>query len=355
MQRELVPPPAPGRPSVVRIPHAWYIACTGKQLRDKPLARTVLGVPLVLFRDKAAGVAGALLDRCPHRNVPLSLGRVVEGELQCAYHGWRFGTDGSCRHVPGLVGDQTGARTSAVRFPCVEQDGFVWVWMVPEDTPSREPYRFPHMHDQGYANTVAILEAQASVHMLAENALDVPHTAFLHAGWFRSPRRNLIDVEIRRWHDRVEAEYIGEPAPGGLAGRLLAPGGGVIEHWDRFLLPSIAQVEYRLGKNHFVVTQALTPITDFHTRMFAVATFRLPLPSWLVTAAVRPVILHIFTQDVVVLNAQAENVDKFGGEAFASTEVDVLGPTILGLMRQAEKGWPTAIDSPVVRRSQLEV
>jgi pyruvate oxidase len=36
------------------------------------------------------GRYGALDDRCPHRDWPLSTGRVEGGRLQCAQHGWVF-------------------------------------------------------------------------------------------------------------------------------------------------------------------------------------------------------------------------------------------------------------------------
>ena len=76
----------------------------------------------------------------------------------------------------------------------------------------------------------------------------MPHTLFLHGGLFRTAeRRNDIEVIVRRREDGVEAEFVGEPRPSGIVGRLLAPGGGVVEHVDRFILPSVAQVEYRLG------------------------------------------------------------------------------------------------------------
>src|SRR5438105_3346658 len=79
-----------GRKNVVRILDAWYAACQSKDVVDKrPTARMINGVPLVLFRDRT-GRVGALIDRCPHRNVPLSLGSVDNGELKCRYHGWRF-------------------------------------------------------------------------------------------------------------------------------------------------------------------------------------------------------------------------------------------------------------------------
>ena len=74
--RVLAPPQTKGRASVVKLDRAWFIACMSKELRHKPIARTIQGVPLAIFRDKN-GAPGALLDRCPHRNVPLSLGEVA--------------------------------------------------------------------------------------------------------------------------------------------------------------------------------------------------------------------------------------------------------------------------------------
>ena len=73
---------------------------------------------------------------------------------------------------------------------------------------------------------------------------------------------------MRRTARSVEAEYVGEPRPSGLVGRILAPGGGLVRHWDRFFLPSVAQVEYRLGDvTHFLITALCTPVSDFHTRL----------------------------------------------------------------------------------------
>src|SRR5688572_22963373 len=84
-------PQRKGRASVVHLPRHWFIACRSRDLAArKPLATTLFGTPLVMFRDEH-GKAGTLLDRCPHRNVPLSLGDVIkDGTLRCPYHGWRF-------------------------------------------------------------------------------------------------------------------------------------------------------------------------------------------------------------------------------------------------------------------------
>ena len=332
-----------GLVSVVRLPHSWFILCASRELGHKPLARTLQGVPLVLFRDEQ-GRPAALVDRCPHRNVPLSLGRVVEGQLQCGYHGWRFDTAGQCRAIPGLVGEPEARSRCALRHATREQEGFIWVYSTPGVEPTSEPYRFPLLDAPHYSTVRRTLRARGSLHALLENTLDVPHTAFLHGGLFRTAKkRQEIEVVVRRSPDRVEAEYIGESRPEGLAGRLLAPRGGVLQHFDRFLLPSIAQVEYRLGEDsHFIVTSAMTPAEDWDTWVYAVVTFRLPLPHWLVKPFITPVALHIFQQDARILETQTETIRRFGSETFASSEVDVLGPLILRLMRQVERGKEAA-------------
>lgn len=327
--------------SVVKLPNQWFVACQSKALKDKPVKLTLQGVPLVLFRG-AGGVPAALLDRCPHRNVPLSLGKVVGGQLECGYHGWCFDAGGQCRKVPGLVGDGDVALKSraAEAYPAREQEGFVWVYSTPGPLASSEPYRFPHLTEKGYTSERYEFQVDATVHAVVENALDVPHTAFLHGGLFRTAeKKNEIDVVVRRSATMAEAEYIGEPRPSGLAGRILAPGGGVVTHFDRFLLPSIAQVEYRLGaKSHIVTTSVMTPVSDFVTKVFAVVTFRFPLPAWLIKPFVTPIGLHIFKQDAVVLKAQTEAIQTFGGEKYTSTELDVLGHEIWRLLKQAASG-----------------
>jgi phenylpropionate dioxygenase-like ring-hydroxylating dioxygenase large terminal subunit len=336
----LAPPPTKGHLSIARLARYWYVACQSSELRRKPLARTVVGVPLVLFRD-AEGKAAALLDRCPHRNVPLSLGRVAQsGHLECKYHGWQFDGSGQCRLVPGL----DDARERERRCPSAavkEQEGLVWVCPALGEEPEQPPFRIGLEALSGHAIVTRQVQAEATLHATVENALDVPHTAFLHRGLFRGGKQNEIRVRVRRSPTSVEAEYMGEPRPEGIVGRLLSPSGGVVEHWDRFFLPSIAQVEYKLGtESHFLVTALCTPVSDFVTRLTAVASFRTILPSFLLRPLLERVGLRIFAQDAALLRRQTENVQRFGGEQYMSTELDFLGPQIWRLLRQAERGEP---------------
>ena len=337
----LAPPSVKPHVSVARVPAAWYVAATSGELKAaKPIARTVLGIPLVLFRD-GDGRASALLDRCPHRGVPLSLGRVEGGRLQCSYHGWCFDGAGICREVPGLMDAAEGPARRTPAYPVQEQQGYLWVWMDPVVEPDVPPFDIPHMQTPGYSVIRRRVTAPGTLHATIENALDVPHTAFLHRGLFRGTgERNEIEAIVWRLGRSVYCEYIGEPRPEGFAGRLLAPGGGLVEHYDRFHHPSILQVEYRLGADtHVLVTGCCTPISDFETALYATVTFKIPrVPTWLIRWVGVPLGLSIFRQDVVVLAQQTAGVQRFGGEQYVSSEIDMLGGPIWRLMREAERG-----------------
>src|SRR4051812_24859950 len=199
LHEKLIPPETKPHVSVARLRRFWYVACQSAELGRKPLARTVVGVPLVLFRD-ASGAPAALLDRCPHRNVPLSLGRLVAGgRLECAYHGWQFEGSGRCALVPGLLhADDRERRVPAAAVR--EQDGLVWVYPELDEDPATAPFVLPST-GPSYARVVREVEADATLHATIENALDVPHTAYLHRGLFRGGKRNEISATVRRFAD----------------------------------------------------------------------------------------------------------------------------------------------------------
>ncbi len=365
LEPRLVPPPTKGVSSAAKVTDDWYVACESSALGDKPLAITFLGTPIAVFR-RADGQPAAVLDRCPHRNVPLSMGKVRGPNIECGYHGWQFDGAGRCKAIPGLCGPvDKGKGRNVPAFATREHDGWVWVYGTPDTTPERDPFRLPYRDDDRYTTIYQALDMEGSLHATAENALDVPHTAFLHSGLFREDGdRQTIDVEMRRYHDRVEAEYFGEARPEGLLGKVLAPGGGEVEvrHVDRFILPCIAQVEYQLGEGHIVATTALTPISDYETRLFGAAEFRFPIlssrfmPTKTIVNALKPLALKVLGQDAAALKKQTRNVQRFGGEQYVSTEIDVLGPEILRLLRQAERGARRPPkDEPERKRLQMRV
>ena len=345
-----------GRYSVARVFDAWYAACRGDELLEAPLSRTILDRPLVLFRD-ARGEAFALLDRCAHRNAPLSLGSVdAAGHLACPYHGWRFDGSGACREVPGLLReDAAGGGRRVPSFALREQDGFVWVWAREGAEPTTEPPRIPHIDDDAYLTVIREYDVECTMHAALENALDVPHTAFVHRGDFRGKESREIEAVRRRIPGGIEVEYIGEPP---LSGATTDADGRPIvsQHWDRYFVPGLAQVEYRTsGGRHLISTLPHTPISDFRTRFWLVS-------CWNVAAdkrdEMRPTIEKqldtILGQDVEILRAQTRRIRELGGESYRSTPLDLMGPEMLRMLQQAELGLPTDT-APIDRRLKLRV
>ncbi len=213
--------------------------------------------------------------------------------------------------------------------------------------PPREPYRLPVLGDGGTTGEVVFQrDIDCTMHAALENALDVPHTAFLHGGLFRkSGQGPQVQAERTDLIDGVEVRFVGEPAA---FGPLRLPGDATFDHWDRFFLPSIAQIEYRVGDAVRIVNNILhLPLSPTRTRAWFVLRFRSPAPARVIGPIVRARGKKILEQDVQMLEAQTENITRFGGERYTSTDLDLLGNAIKRLMRQAERAEGQAVDVEV--------
>lgn len=115
----------------------WYPVLQSEELQPKkPLGFMVLGEALVAWRD-AQGYPHVMRDRCPHRGAKLSAGRVLDGALQCAWHGLRFDGTGHCVMIPWEPDDSKILQEIGVKsYPAEELGGYVWVYIG-------EPKKFP--------------------------------------------------------------------------------------------------------------------------------------------------------------------------------------------------------------------
>lgn len=349
--------PTPGQlPPVPQVRRAWYVLATTDELRAgaKPLKRSLYGDPIAVWRAED-GTPAAVVDRCPHRDVPLTFGCVKGQHLQCGYHGWEFDTQGHCQRIPALIGEPDKQARRVKAHPVREQQGFLWVWGDPDTPPDTEPYSFPYADREGYLVVRQTVRAEASLHGVAENALDVPHTAFLHGGLFRNDKaeRNRIRCVIERTAGTAQCEYIGEPRPEGIVAKMLSPSGGTVTHFDRFHMPCVVEVEYAIGEeNHIVNAAALTPVDDHVTDLYSVVALRTRIPAFLLRPFVQPVAERIFQQDAVVLQLQTASMKHWGSAKYVSTEVDLLGPHILRMLHRAAND-PDAEWEPY--RTELEM
>ena len=163
--------------------NCWYVAAFSDEVTRTPLARTLLDMPVVLYR-KADGSPVALLDRCPHRFAPLSVGAVVGDEIQCGYHGLRFNAQGRCVANPHNDGKPLVAADIA-SFVLHERYGFVWLW--PGDPDRADPALLPHFFfledDATWRTLSGMLPVKGNYQLVVDNLLDLTHAPYLHPGF----------------------------------------------------------------------------------------------------------------------------------------------------------------------------
>ncbi|MCC6192688.1 MAG: aromatic ring-hydroxylating dioxygenase subunit alpha [Anaerolineales bacterium] len=329
----------------------WYIAATGRELRRRPLARTVLGLPLALFRS-AGGRPAALLDRCPHRNVALAGGRLARGCLACPYHGWQFDAAGACRTLPGLPEGAPSAQAARATpaFATLEQQGFVWVYLG-DDAPSSGPPAIAHLSERGYTSfSGAAGLLTAALPDALENFLDGLHTHFVHAGLIRREgHRREVTVTVRRTAGGAAAEY--PEAPSGFIARLF--GGGLDRAVGAFRLPCVAALDYWAGPRlKLGLTLHFTPVDAAHVRLFAVGVAPAPALGGRLGEPLLVALMRLaLRQDAAILAAQAANLARFGGPRYAYTPLDVLRPHIQRLLRHG----PSAEGLPAEQRVAMRL
>ena len=324
-------------PTLESLRSHWFVACPVAAVGQRPLARTVLGVPIVLFR--SAGKIAALIDRCPHRNAALSQGRVVGDLLECPYHGWSFDGSGACRRIPGMAGECEHRHQAAQAVNVIEREGLVWVWVGKQGSPppALPPDRHVALSDPRFDTFLWAATAQCALVDGLENLLDACHPHFAHAGLVRiAQKRRTVDVSVRRDADGVEAIYAENRRPEGIIPRLME--GHRLSSVGRFFTPDTAQLEYRGPTGpRFLLTSRFTPCDERNVLIHSsISTPRKLAPAWLKKMVLRAVFGRVLRQDQEVLRRQQENIDRFGGAAFTSTSLDVMRPHILYFLNHSD-------------------
>ncbi|KAH0461195.1 hypothetical protein IEQ34_008770 [Dendrobium chrysotoxum] len=160
----------------------WYpLYLTAEVPQDAPLGLTVFHKQIVLYRD-FNGVLRCYEDRCPHRLAKLSEGQLVDGRIECLYHGWQFEGDGKCVKIPQLPEGAKIPRAACVRtYEVRDSQGVVWVWMSDKTPPnlSKLPW-FEHYAKPGFLDTSTIHELPYDHSILLENLMDPAHVPISH-------------------------------------------------------------------------------------------------------------------------------------------------------------------------------
>jgi phenylpropionate dioxygenase-like ring-hydroxylating dioxygenase large terminal subunit len=163
----------------------WYIAAFSREVGRELVGRTVCGEPIVLYRLQA-GEPVALADRCVHRRYPLSQSTLDGDSIVCGYHGFTYESGGACVYVPA---QERIPRTAGVtRYPVMEKDSFVWVWIGEGGDPDAVGLPRAQWFDDPAWAVVGGLEHLPARHaLLVDNLLDLSHETYLHAGTIGTP------------------------------------------------------------------------------------------------------------------------------------------------------------------------
>ncbi|HSO00573.1 MAG TPA: Rieske (2Fe-2S) protein, partial [Candidatus Nanopelagicales bacterium] len=160
----------------------WHPVLRSEELGKEPVGVQVAGHEVAVFR--AGEAIGALEDRCPHRGMRLSVGRVEGERLVCAYHGWRWGADGR-GESPGTP----TAKPCALRYDAVERYGMIWV------KGAGVAAVFPRLDVDGWFPVGRLRHvAKAPLELVLDNFTEVEHTATTHV-FLGYPLDRMAEVE----------------------------------------------------------------------------------------------------------------------------------------------------------------
>uniref|UniRef100_A0ACD6A3I4 Uncharacterized protein n=1 Tax=Avena sativa TaxID=4498 RepID=A0ACD6A3I4_AVESA len=176
-----------------------------------PHGKTVLGLHVVAWYDRAASEWRVFEDECPHRRAPLSEGRIDgKGRLQCVYHGWCFDGRGSCEFIPQApaLGPPVHKKSKAcvAAYPTVVQNNVLWFYpragAEHRDVLQRKrPPLIPEIDDPSFTTAYGLRDLPLGFDMLMENLMDPAHLPYAHKGlWERlrykeDPGRAEFDLE----------------------------------------------------------------------------------------------------------------------------------------------------------------
>lgn len=161
---------------------SWYVVAESTDIAPGPIAVRLLGEDIVLWRS-SDGTLCVSLDRCPHREAPLSIGEVSNGQLSCAYHGWVFGDGGQCVGVPSSGPNSTVPPTAHLDVMAV-QEKYGLVWVCPSE-PSASIPEIPQEQDPAFRRINSGVDVwKVSTTRMVDNFLDVSHFPYVHTGTF---------------------------------------------------------------------------------------------------------------------------------------------------------------------------
>lgn len=243
----------------------WYAVAESADLHGSAGRVRLLGRDLVLWRSPSGSVVAAP-DRCPHREAPLSDGSVIDGCLECPYHGWTFGDVGRCVEIPSAgPGRPVPPAAHLTVVHAAERYGLVWV--CPADEPVGTIPVVAADDDPAYRRINTGVDTwKTSATRMTDNFLDIAHFPFVHVGTFGlQDRTSVPKIDLEQLDDdfhgyRYDVEVGNEAgaAASGLEGDVITR-----RMTTGFHLPFTVRstIHYETGLDHLILLCS-APIDD---------------------------------------------------------------------------------------------
>ncbi len=309
------------------IRNCWYVVAWDTEIpADGFLARTVISVPLALWRDEDGRVI-AFEDRCCHRGAPLSMGKREGNGVRCSYHGLKFDTSGTCIEIPSqaLVPPHFRVRSYTV----VQRHRWVWVWMGDPALADEALISDTHyLDDPAWASAGGKIHYDVNYLLLCDNLLDFTHLPYLHPTTLGgSPDYAAVRPTVERLERGVRTtKWVFDTQPPEYSKHFGPFAGKLVDRWmiydfvvpgillmDSGMVPAgqgIAARDSGIRENalEFRGRQAVTPETETSTHYFFAHPHNFLIDQPEVTRSIMQNIAIAFEEDRGIITAQAANL-----------------------------------------------
>jgi phenylpropionate dioxygenase-like ring-hydroxylating dioxygenase large terminal subunit len=176
----------------------WYPVCQADIVNNQPVGLHRLGQDIVVWRDSAGKVL-AHDDKCLHRGAKLSLGKIVNSNLRCAYHGWCYDAQGQCVAIPTskTAEAKLAPRLRLPTYEAQERAGLVWLFFPGQAGAPAPPLAIPEeLENPDWSGFICESEWRANWMLILENLADPMHGPLLH-GQSLTLSRGPVEDEMR--------------------------------------------------------------------------------------------------------------------------------------------------------------
>jgi len=194
--------------------NAWYVAALSPNIGRTLQAVRILGESIVLYRAQD-NTPIALEDACPHRKLPLSMGRIKGDAVECGYHGMVFDCSGKC--IDAATQERIPPLAVVRSYPVQDRYGLLWIWMGDTGTvPLPDIYPIDN-HDNPAWNITRgdSMHCACNYLWLVDNLLDPSHVAWVHRSSFAGAGTDNTPLQITTNPDGVVASrwVMDQPPP----------------------------------------------------------------------------------------------------------------------------------------------